>query len=160
MKINNIDIAVRQFAEFINKSWETAIPLLLERNYTTNESSIADWLQSNWEIMVERKILKINEYLEVYGEGADYNGSSSRMTDPYSLPNYRITVNSISNDKIFDLLNEEYINANSLTFIELVSFKNDFYKKEPEFNFILIEDINDVKRVISLDQVSFGLQEI
>lgn len=43
----NLDTAIRLFAKFINESWETVIPLLEDRGYTPDESSIADWLQSN-----------------------------------------------------------------------------------------------------------------
>lgn len=71
-----IDKAIKNFADFLNSSWLIVYPLLVERSYTSNEESINDWLQANWELLVERKVLNINEYLEVYGDGADYHGAS------------------------------------------------------------------------------------
>ena len=70
---------IRMFSMFLNNSWNIVIPLLRNRSYTTDESSINDWIQSNWEILVERKILEINNDLEVYGSGADFNEESSRI---------------------------------------------------------------------------------
>ena len=160
MKEVNLDMVVRYFAKFLNESWATVIPLLEDRSYTTNESSIADWLQSNWEILVERKVLKLNEYLDVYGEGADFNGASSRITDASALPNYAIKVNSRFGKKIPDLLNDEQVLITDSDFLELVSFKDGFYQKEPQFEFVLLEDDIGVERVVPIEEVKFELQEI
>ena len=66
-----IDKAIRIFSDFLNSSSEIVTPLLIDRHYTSDESSIGDWLQANWEILVEKKVLKQNEYLEIYSDGAD-----------------------------------------------------------------------------------------
>ena len=156
----NLDTAIRHFAKFINDSWEAAIPLLEGRDYTTDETSIADWLQSNWEILVERKVLKLNQYLDVYGEGADFNGSSSRVTDMGSLPNYAIKVKSRLDKKILDFLNNKKILINNNNFVEFVSFKNGFYQKRPKFNYVLLEDDIGIERVVLIEEVEFELEEI
>lgn len=160
LKEMNLDMAVRYFAKFVNESWASVIPLLEDRSYTTNESSIADWLQSNWEILVERKVLKLNQYLDVYGAGADINGSSSRITDLSALPNYAVKVNSRFGKKITDLLNDEQVLITDSNFLELVSFKDGFYQKEPQFEFVLLEDDIGVERVVSIEEVKFELIEI
>lgn len=77
----NANEIIKFFSDFLNTSWNYVIPLLSERTYTSNEDSINDWMQANWELLVERKILPLNEYLEVYGDGTDFNGISSRITD-------------------------------------------------------------------------------
>lgn len=156
----NLDKAIRIFANFANDTWDTVMPLIKNRDYTSDENSISDWLQSNWEILVERKVLKINQFLEVYGGGADFNGGSSRITDINALPNYSVRVNQFSKEKVFDLLNEEYVSINNVDFIELVSFKNGFYHKTPNFDNVLIEDNTGIERVISIDQVNFFLKEV
>src|SRR5690606_2936732 len=104
----DIDKAIRVFSDFLNKSWGVIIPLLSDRSYTTDESSKSDWLQSNWEILVERKVLQLNEYLEVYGEGADFNGVSSRITNIGSFPTHFVKV-LVNNDK--DILNNSEIES-------------------------------------------------
>jgi len=156
----NLDKAIRIFAEFLNNTWNTVMPLLIERYYTTDESSVSDWLQANWEILVERKIIKLNFYLEVYGEGADFNGTSSRITDQNALPNFSVKINQSSQDKIFDFLNEKFVYISNSDFIHLVSFKDGFYHKEPIFNFVLLEDEKGIERVVQINDIKFDLFEI
>ncbi|GAB5539565.1 MAG: hypothetical protein Salg2KO_16680 [Salibacteraceae bacterium] len=157
----SLDNAVRSFAKFLNASWEIVIPLLENRSYTVNESSISDWIQSNWEILVERKVLEVNEYLDVYGVGADFNGSSSRITDPDALPSFSVKVWSRpTGSEVLDILNDEEISINNGDFVEFVSFQDDFYQREPKFDYVLLEDESGRERVVLLSDVEFKLEEI
>lgn len=160
MKEVNLDMAVRYFAKFVNDSWASVMPLLEDRSYTTNESSIADWLQANWEILVERKVLELNQYLDIYAEGADFNGSSSRITDTNAWSNYAVKVKGRFGNEIPDLLNDEQVLITDSDFLELVSFKDGFYHKKPKFEFVLLEDNIGIERVVPIEEVKFELQEI
>lgn len=160
MREMDLNMAIRYFAKFINESWDSVIPLLENRSYATNESSIADWLQANWEILVERKVLKVNQYLDVYAEGADLNGSSSRITDLDALPNYIVKVQSRLGGEILDFLNNDKILITDADFLELVSFKDGFYRKEPKFEFVLLQDDIGIERVVLIEEVKFELQKI
>lgn len=152
----NIDKAIRFFSDFLNKSWETVIPLLSDRLYTSDESSKNDWIQANWELLVERKVLQLNEYLEIYGDGADFNGISSRITDVESIPTHSITV--LVSD-CMDILNNVKINAAEYLFEQLVGFKNGFYINSNPFNFVLVQDKDtNIERVFLLDGVKFQLR--
>jgi hypothetical protein len=153
-----IDKAIKIFAQFLNNSWITASQLLIDRSYTTNEDSINDWLQANWELLVERKVLMINEHLEVYGEGADFNGSSSRITDISALPNFKLKIKSKNGNDVLDVLNNEKVRLNNVTFDKIVGFKNGFYKLVPDFSYVLITDDNlGIERVVALDDIEFEL---
>lgn len=92
-----IDKAIRIFSKFLNNCWDIINPLVLGRFYTSNESSISDWLQANWEILVEKKILQLNEYLEFYGDGADYYGDSCRIANIKAVAIF--SVQTVLNDK-------------------------------------------------------------
>lgn len=154
----DIDKAIRVFSDFLNKSWGVIIPLLSDRSYTTDESSKSDWLQSNWEILVERKVLQLNEYLEVYGEGADFNGESSRITDIESFPTHSVKV-LVNNEK--DVLNNSEVESSEYTFERLVGFRDGFYTDIPPFDFVLVQDEDiGVERVFLLEQIKFELQSI
>jgi hypothetical protein len=145
----NIDSAVRIFANFLNNSSNTILPLLKDRDYTTDESSKYDWLQANWELLVERKVLNDNEYLEIYAIGADFNGSSSRITDYNKLPTHKVV---LVVDKENDILNDELIEKKEFAFDELVGFKDGFYSKEPPFNFALVfDDSMNKERVFNIE---------
>ena len=156
-----IDIAINTFVNFLNSSWIIVSQLLFERDYTTDEDSTNDWLQANWELLVERKVLKVNEYLEIYGEGADYNGASSRIIDPEALPNFKIIVKTKNGNSILDVLNNEQVRFENVTFDKIVGFKNGFYTLEPEFKYVLITDDNlGLERVVAIDDIEFGLERL
>lgn len=153
-----IDKAIRIFSDFLNKSWDTIAPLLSGRAYTSDENAKSDWLQSNWEMLVERKVLQLNEYLEVYGEGADFNGESSRITDIESMPTHSVKV-LVGRSK--DILNNLEMEPAEYDFERLVGFKNGFYIDVPPFNFTLVQDNNiGCERVFLLEEVKFELQFI
>jgi len=155
------DKAIRIFSDFLNSSWTIVNQLLIDRAYTSNENSLNDWLQSNWEFLVERKVLKINDYLEVYGNGADFNGTSSRITDPGAVANFKIKVISKNNKPVFDALNEEEVTLFNTDFNKLIGFKNGFYIMEPEFNFVLLDDKNtNTERVVGLNDIEFELETL
>jgi len=155
------DNAIRIFSEFLNSTWTIVNQLLIDRNYTSNEDSINDWLQSNWEFLVERKILKLNDYLEVYGDGADFNGASSRITDPNAVANFKIKAIPKNNKPVYDVLNEEEITLVNTSFNKLIGFTNGFYIMEPEFNFVLLNDKNtSTERVVRLNDIEFELEKL
>lgn len=156
----DIDIAIRGFSDFLNLCWRRVLPLLEDRTYTTNEGSINDWLQANWELLVERKVLPLNEYLEIYGEGSDYYGESSRITDVQSMPCYSIRVISCCSDLV-DLLNKAEIGNVNLIFDRLVGFENGFYIDNPPFNYVLVQDESSGNEmVLPLEKIRFELQTI
>lgn len=152
------DHAIRLFADFLNKSWDTVQPLLLNRLYTTNDSSKDDWLQANWEILVERKILPVNEYLEPYGNGADFYSMYSRITDIKSNPTHKINIAVVNR---IDILNNIKIENCEYSFNRLVGFENGFYTDRAPFNFILIEDEKlGIERVFTLEDVKFKISPV
>ena len=158
----NMTYAIRQFSSFLNATFNIVYPLLKERSYTSDEESVNDWLQSNWELLVERKVLGKNEYLEAYGDGADFYGASSRIMDVEALPTHKVVVKIGKNSKVQDLLNNETIQLdNNLIFDRLVGFQDGFYTNKSEFNYVLLNDeINDIERVISLKNVEFKILKI
>jgi len=156
----NLDRAIRIFSDYLNASWYVVNPLLRDRTYTTDEFSINDWLQANWEILVEKKILQQNEYLEFYGDGADFFGASSRMTEIEALPIFAVKI-ILDGETVKDFLNNETILKTEFSFDRLVGFKNGFYVSEPPFNYVLIQDDDvGIERVFPLDSIKFELQKI
>ncbi len=68
-----------------------------------------DFLQANWEILVEMLIcIPGEEFLEPYGNGADCNGDSSRVSLPDKITTHRIQCYTDSN-KVMDLLTNKEI---------------------------------------------------
>lgn len=154
----DIDKAIRIFSDYLNKSWEVVTPLLLDRSYTTDDGSKGDWLQCSWELLVERKVMKINEYLEIYGEGADFHGESSRITDEDMLPTHSVSI-IVKDGK--DILNSFQIKNSKFNFDRLVGFSEKYYTDFAPFNFVLIRDESvGVERVFSISDIKFELKMI
>ncbi|UII31972.1 hypothetical protein LVD17_27165 [Fulvivirga ulvae] len=107
--------------------------------------------------VVERAVLGTGEYFEVYGDGADFNGSSSRITDIEALPTHKIIMKNQVEKEVRDVLNDELIYLDSnLIFDRLVGFNEGFYINQPEFNYVLLNDENiGIERVVCLDDVDF-----
>jgi len=154
----NIDGAIRLFADFLNLTWTQIDVLTCGRNYTSDESSKSDWVQANWELLVERNVLPLNKYLEVYGDGADFYAESSRITDFNACTTISIVV-IVANTE--DLLNNHLIISGRYKFDRLVKFTDKFYLESPPFECVLVLDQEkDIERVFLLKNVLFKLQEI
>ncbi len=154
----DIDKAMRLFVDFLNLTWNIIEPLISNRDYTSDETSKSDWIQANWELLVERKVLPLNDYLEIYGEGADFNGISSRITDIEAYATFSVGV--IIDDAI-DILNNQKIRNQRYSFDRFVGFENGFYIDFSPFEYVLIQDENiGIERVFSIHDVKFKLYRI
>lgn len=151
MNITNI---IQNFANFLNICWTAATPVLENRQDKAEETALHDWLQANWELLVEQPCLDIEHYLEVYGEGADI-GDSSRVSYPYKLPTHYVGISS--ENEIKNHLTEEYLklDKNKASFYSLVSFSDGYYHNTPPFNYVLLEDEHQKEVVVKISDVSF-----
>lgn len=114
-------------------------------------------MQANWELLVERKILPLNKYLEVYGDGADFNGISSRITDINIAATHYLSV-FIHHGT--DLLTNEKINNSIFSFEKFVGFRAGFYTVAPPFKYVLVLDNNNMERVFRIENTHFELHKI
>ena len=147
------------YAAFLNASWNTVE--LISKNDTTGSMKI-DWLQANWEILVEGALHEQKIKLEIYGEGADCNGASSRVLFPDLLPTHKILCVPIEGNEIYDVLNKKHIDTLSghIIFDYFVSFQtNGWYYEKPKFDHILA-NYNGNEVVIDFEATEFKLQEI
>lgn len=155
---SEIDQSIRAFSGFLSKSFESANNLLNRSNCIADEDIFSDWLQANWELLVERNVLQYNEYLEVYGSGADFNGASSRITEPSALPTHRVVARAVERDTVFDLLSSQEILAKNLEFIQLAGFYKQFYTLVQDFDCALLLDrSNDTEVLVSLHSIKFEI---
>lgn len=150
------DKFVRMFADFLTLSWSVTDKMISDRGYTSDESSRDDWVQANWELLVERKILPLRNYLEAYGSGADFNGSSSRITDFEEMPTHCL---NIIVSGVEDMLNESFIGDGRYPFDRFVGFADGFYVDRPPFTYVLVSD-GATERVFALKDVGIELREI
>lgn len=76
MKDLQINLALEAYRKFLTQNW------FLITN-TLPAETVGDWMQANWELIVEANICKAGtEFLDIYGDGADCNDDSSRVWFP------------------------------------------------------------------------------
>ena len=126
---------LQSFQFFLKTSWEGLPHDLLQSR------ELEDWYQANWEIIVENAISKNSGYgvfIDVYGDGADCNHSSSRVWFPDKPPTYSIRVND------------------DFVFHSFGSIKDNVYTQMPPFEYVKGESKND-ELVILFKEASFSL---
>ncbi|GHA82971.1 hypothetical protein GCM10009069_02780 [Algimonas arctica] len=90
--------------------------------------------------MVESSVLDFPDFLEIYGDGADINGASSRILFPDKLATKRIICCPPSGAIMQDLLTgDKIVHGNShLVFDRFVRMtKSGWYEEAPDFDYIL-----------------------
>lgn len=155
-KMENVNLGVRLFAKFIEDNWRCVEDLLkLSGNKT---SILSDWMQSNWEILVENLLCHTNEYLDIYGDGADCNEKSSRVFMPTALPTHEIYCQGKEPDKkIKDFLSQELIEIKDKTFNRFISWDGKRYSDAPPLKYVLLENDDD-EFIVALEDVKFNIR--
>jgi hypothetical protein len=149
---------IKGFANFLNTSLADVNALI-----ENQEDFLMDWMQASWELLVERSLLSTNEFLEIYGVGADLYGSSSRVTEKNAVPTHKIVMfSSNENNYVLDLLSNQNVEIkNTMVFEEFVSFTNGFYSNKPSFDCILATEIDVAQeRVFCIQDIEFKLEKI
>ena len=155
----NVDEIVRNFQQFLEASWQSVenIPLTEE-----GEHLRLDWLQANWEILVEAVIQPDGtSFLEFYGEGAECNGASSRVWEPHAEATHRICCVPKDGSEVTDLVTGGSIEPQDLDFF---GFGNPDRERrlilQPPFNVIVLSDSEGIEFIVRLEDIRFEIQAL
>jgi hypothetical protein len=110
-------------------------------NGVLSEDLLADWLQANWEIIVESKLQEANlipGLLDVYGDGADCNGSSSRVSLPKMSPSCAVHVQK------------------GYVLHSFGTLQNDFFIQSPPFDYVKGEN-SKAEIIVKLNDAQFEI---
>ena len=131
MKLKDV---LEDFRQFILLNFEKMNELL-------SEDLLADWLQANWEIIVESRLQEaeiVSGLIDIYGEGADCNGSSSRVSLPESQPQCAVHVKQ------------------DFVLHSFGTLKNGFFVQSPPFNYIKAENSKS-EIILKLSEAQFTI---
>lgn len=152
---SSLNDQIRKFSNFLNLSWNA----VEETFQGLDEQDMKDdWFQANWELLVERG-LGVGVFLEVYGNGADCYGASSRITFNEELPTHSIVCRSKYNRPLVDLLNKKNLEDSDEfpIFDRLVTITdNGWYIENTPFDKALCF-LGDDEVILNLDDISFFL---
>ena len=162
-----MDAALRHFAEFLRLNW-TGVQASAQslKAIDTNEL-VADWAQANWELLVEphlrEQVASDESFLEPYGDGAECNGSSSRVWLPDAMPTYRIVCRQRGGDGLHDVLTDRVLEPplGVIVLFEQFATRADggWYKIDVPFDCVL-GYLGEQEVLIPLDQVAFFAESI
>jgi hypothetical protein len=152
MKEIAVDGAVRAFIGALSASWTAVSQLASECG---NPSLIDDWMQANWEMIVEAS-LPHDWILEPYGDGADCYGSSSRVSRADAVPNAAVFCVS-ADASVLDLLSGKgrILHHEGEIVDRFVAIVDGWYANEQPFDGVLVDSGDDDPRLYKLQQVRF-----
>ncbi len=137
----NLRHVLCDFQNFLVSSYASLPDWMIDREDANDP--IADWYQANWEILVEYRMQflgLVDGHIDIYGDGADCNGNSSRVFLPNAQPLKSIRIN----DKF--------------AFHSFGTLRNDFFVLEPPFEFVKGEfPENDKEIVVKFEEARFSV---
>ena len=150
-----------KFRDFISKNWEFISVLDIRHE---SDALKIDWLQANWEMIVEQQLQIPPILLEVYGDGAD-NGKSSRIQSADQPATHRVICRPRAGTSVLDALNKTDVDIldNELIFDRFVNFRPDgWYYEEPPFEHALcyLGDYSNGEVVLNLNDIKFHIQSL
>jgi hypothetical protein len=145
---------LEKYRTLLNSFWPDAQAIAKDAG---EDEWLNDWMQANWELIVEGGLSPDSSItLEIYGEGADFYGSSSRIPRPQATPTHAVRARPAPN--AIDALSGQPAEfpADGLVVESFVTTRNGWYFEEPPFDHVLFND-NGLDKVLSVKQVEFFL---
>jgi hypothetical protein len=139
------------FRDFLLSSWPI-IDTFSSKN-SQKDVAINDFIQGNWELLIETSF---DVFLPSFGEGADMNGISSRVAYPNKEPTHYIVCNLIQMSECL-YTGKVQLDLDGFYFEKFV---NDDFKVAPPLDYVCLVNLNQERKVIKLDAVSFYLKPL
>ena len=155
----DVNIIIQNFRLFILSAWDTLAFFNENLSADAREESLNNWLQANWELLVETNICKTNEFLEVYGYGADCNGASSRVCYSDKLPTHRVICNPLNDIPVKDEITKEMRVITGMTFDGFMNWDGKYYQISPPFDHVLLTN-NENEILVRISEVFFDTEKI
>jgi len=162
MEDNNVTKEILSFSIFLNKNHHIIndeLSMMLYRDEFQKKDILNDWLQFNWEVLVESLLCKSGKFLQPYGEGADCNSFSDRVRFPEMKSDYRITCSS-TKDKIKEYFSDTFINVKNKEFYMFVGIENGLINKDSFDYSLLLDEEGEICGAFLNDDLVFELKSL
>lgn len=123
---------ILKFREFLLDSWSCLDSLMANHDWDEDVNFMDDWIQINWEFLVERQLLQENERLKPYSSFFP----ESRITYPSSKTTHLIVCSQKENKNLFDYAKGQPIIHKELVFSGFVNKMNPGFGCYPPFNYV------------------------
>jgi hypothetical protein len=144
----------RQFLCLGHSAWNRASTIALNADRGFLDEAFDDWAQANWELLVERPLCGVGEFLEIYGSGSDYETQAySRVFFHDATPTHSIVVRP-SGAAPIDLLSDAALDLHAWTFERLVARVEGWFQDQPPFDHVLVTQ-GEKRALLALSSVRF-----
>lgn len=150
------------FRDFLIKAW----PIFLQQlNYLPlgeQEYLIDDWLQANWELLVERILCQPKQFLLAYNNGGDANGASDRIIFPQYKATHQVVCLPKKGCYFENAFDGQFHLAAICSWEKFVSLSKNgnCYQDKPPFDFVLLRTESDQLIITPLTKVEFRMKRI
>lgn len=142
-----ISYLIQNFRNFMITSWPCLSNLFYELDWDKFPYFIDDWIQANWEFLVEQQILEDNQFLHPYG------GLSSS--------NCRITNKNVEMTHQVFCMQKTQIRDKKYLFLSFVTKDDNGYKVEPPFDYVYVKDIENGRLIVlPFEQLDFFIESL
>ncbi len=127
----NATSQILKFRNFLIHAWQDLDLLMENHDWDDDGRFTQEWIQVNWEFLVERELLRKGEFL------TGYSNLNFRVTYPNAVPTYEVICKPKPNHSIVDNDTGEVVPANiKLIFSGLVKKLNPGYGWYPPFDYV------------------------
>ena len=153
----DITTHIRKFRDFLNACWPHLDDLMADHDWDDDGRFIDDWMQVNWELLVERELLGKQRFLTPLSTFY----SRARITSPHQKANY--IVYAKSDKQLFDMRQPGVLLPQDKT-LRLYSFckrlKNGFGLYPPFDLADVVVDSTKKSYIVPFDDVRFYLDTV
>lgn len=153
----NITDVILKFRAFMIDSWPALDSIMMKHDWDNDGDFTDDWLQSNWEFLVERELLGLKGRLTPFGIRAKSHARSTKN----GAPAYQVTAKLTGPVFNFQHQNISISQDSKLYFYAFSTFLDPGYGLYPPFDIAnLVCDSSKELSYAPIDHVMFYLEEI
>lgn len=153
----NVSGQILKFRNFLLDSWEDLDSLMETHDWEDDGRFTDDWLQVNWEFLVERQLLKGKGFLNSYG----IYHAKARVTEPQAEMTHEIVCKSKDAKSLIDVRTGEIIPRIELIFSCFLTRVDNSFGLYPPFDYAVLVSIDRKQRFhVHVDQLEFFLHRI
>ncbi len=147
---------ILKFRDFLAHSWADLDSLMENHNWDDDGSFTIDWIQVNWEFLVERQLL------EKKGPLKSYFNWDFRITQPKAIATHEIICKPKSNKQFIDDRSQIIIpHDTTLEFGGFITRRDPGYGYYPPFDYLTLHAENrKYTYKVLVDDVDFFLSKI
>jgi len=151
----DITYQIIHFRDFLVASWPFLNKMMANHDWDDDVQFSIDWIQVNWEFLVERELLGKAGYIIPLENGR-------RITDPDSFANYKIVCETSDSMELIDRLTKKLNYLGEELLIDGFSSRYETtFGLYPPFDFVDLSCSNRKKLyVVPLDKCKFWLKSI